>query len=365
MWQQNIILKEEDGFNYTAIQHRNSNPQVIKEILIIKYKKDNWIELIIDFNSVNLANLFYQELPEMCPVYTKVDFCVGGNPNTHSFGRLDNNEEDCTSKISINLSDRTEWELKKLNEFLISREGNISEVLVTINNRPRQLSRLETKFYNTLLVNLNNENFSACLHIAKQIVTERVNQSIITGIKLNLDANALWGLAMACRDKGLIEEFSQTLDCIQEKFNYYDKAQHELAHFTLNQLLCCSPEDIDSQKILLAKAIHHSANMGESGLEFFETIITSYIASEDYWKIKNQIFPDASANKNSEEKTMDLLASLAIFTKTLKNQNLELSKENTKLLEENKKLLKANQEQESQILTTTNLPEMARPKLKM
>ena len=277
---------------------------------------------IIRFADTKSAVKFYEEFTSARPVY--IHDLNNPNPDSENYCYNTYTFKDNSTDVRFNLFQQEELNLEEICGFLKKIDDAVpQEILTIIKSNPRQLSDLERNFYHALS-EVTKENFSNLLRIAEQIINQgRINDSV-DGIQVN----ALWKLAVACKDVGLIEEWIQVLKCIEHGTNYFHKAQEELAFYFLAEFGCGQ-----QGRQLFKEGIISASRMEDGdGIDIIKKMTLSFIGINWDQQTLGQIFPTKSFNfYDSEEHRTNYILDLSTHLKSLVEQNELLKAENLRL----------------------------------
>ena len=285
------------------------------------YDGKNVRRIMIRFANTQLAKEFCITFTELCPEYLEGIDALCATYHYDSFS-----EDKIHPDIEFELLRQKLSDLEKVCVFLRDECNVPQEILQIIVANPRKLSDLEQEFYKTL-PEINKEIFPKLLGMAKEIVA--VNKQLDLYRSCNQQANALWELAMACREAEpiLLEEWEETLKCIGEKTNCLFKAHNLLLHHTLAKLDDISGYSLEQQKQLFKEGFEYIDEGLEEGEEsdYIIKMALSFLGIN--WQDKPQFFP---TSYNSDD-FRDFLIDTFFFAKSLKTQNKLLQEQNLQL----------------------------------
>lgn len=249
-----LLRKAEEYKNQPPIFKNDNLTEAVQEIRLSVYNYDgiDTKEINIQFIDKKSAKAFCEELPEVCPVKYPASYPTIQNnvlPSIHPAYLKYSCHRQGPFEVRIILSEQIYKDLETTYTFLSQYMSEENLNVIKNYAQPRSLSCLEQEFY-TKLNDLTSENlnqlFNILLKDAKKISEKE------RGIQIN----ALWDLAMRCKEIEPLENKSklvETLSAITEDDNYYKKAQKEFIELSYGWITTL--KDSPNKQDLLSKII--------------------------------------------------------------------------------------------------------------
>lgn len=325
MWQKKLNY---EGMNVTVYENDDlSQAPIIKGLFIQASSFGCRGRLDLKFTDPQKLIYFHEKFTRLCSSFTSP--YEQHNVDHHLTQRYKRGKFILHANATIDLENQYVYDLEKMYNFFSVEcyipEEIIKEIKEAVLNK--ELTNLEEDFWQQLPC-LNKDNFQRLLWLAKKIVSNNIS-----------NANALWELAVKCKEQILIEEWLYVLKTIQPGENYYSKAQQELAMYNL-AIIGDAPND---SSILFNGLLHadnvitHLPTQDDEQLELMQKFSLTFLGKD--WNSDKKIFLNNGVKLDQDDvehrntKQAMFLVSILEYAKSLQDQVLQLeakAQENSK-----------------------------------